>query len=300
MAKPTTQASPVLTIEAGGSPTTTIVRIPVERRKGWEQWLLLSSDWHFDSTHCDRAALKSALAECGERDAYWCAFGDVFDAMGGKWDPRSGKGDIRPEYQRGDYLDAIVQDAASFIAPYAHRGLVISPGNHETKILEKHETDLVERLVAYTNRDTGSQIRKGTYAGWVMLRLQDSASSTAYRHTLRLRYHHGHGGGGEVTQGVIQAQRRAVYLPDADIVTSGHIHYRWHTEFQRERIKDSGKVWQDTQLHLGLSAWKDEYAPGEGFHVERGRAPRPVGGWWLRLWWDTRTSRVLYDAVKTQ
>lgn len=275
-----------------------IVRLPIRRQKGWEHWFLLTSDWHLDSPHCDRPRLKSALSDCVDRGGQWFSFGDTFDVMGGKWDPRSGKTDVRPEFQRGDYLDAVVQDASKFITPHASSGLVISPGNHETSILRRHETDLVERLVAYTNRDTGSTIRKGTYEGWVLFRTHDESEPRAGRQTISLHYHHGHGGGGPVTQGVIQAQRRAVYLPDANIVCSGHIHYAWQTEFERVRLRDSGRTYTDTQLHLGLSCWKDEYSSGDGYHVEQGRAPRPMGGWWIRMYWDWRTEQVMYEPVR--
>lgn len=298
----TNDAGPALPIEPGVDPTVTIARVQVERRVGWEQWFLLTSDWHFDNKHCDRVKLGDHLKECADRGGYWCSFGDTFDCMGGKWDPRSGKEDLRPEYQRGDYLDAIVEDAAAFIAPHAHRGIVISDGNHETAIKRRHETDLTRRLVDFTNRDTGSKIRHGTYQGWVLLRLVDGSSGAGNggRSTVRIRYHHGHGGGGEVTKGVIQAQRRATYLPDADIVVSGHIHEVFHQEFTRERVTDQGDIRLDTQLHLSMSSYKDEYRGGGGYHVEKGRTPRPIGGWWVRLFWDGRAQRVVYDAVRAR
>lgn len=292
--KDVTSALPV--IEAGRSPAVTVARIPIERRVGWETRILLTSDWHFDSIECDRGHLKRLLEEAKKNDWSWCAFGDIFDAMGGKFDPRSSKSDIRPEYQRGDYLDAIVQDCSAFISPYARNCIVLSPGNHEESVKRRHETDLVERLVAYTNRDNDSGIRKGTYQGWIQMRVKDYENPPAGSRTINLRYHHGHGGGGEVTQGVIQAQRRAVYLPDAHIVANGHIHYLWQTMFQRERITTYGSLTQDCQLHVGLSTFKDEYSANNGYHVEKGRGPRPLGGWWIRLYWCGQSEGVMYDA----
>lgn len=288
--------APVVTLETGPSHDVHVARVPMERTVAWEQWFLLTSDWHMDSILCQRDRLKRVLAACEDRNAYWFAFGDVYDVMGGKWDPRSSKADIRPEYQNAQYLDAVVEDGAKFIKPYAHRGLLITPGNHETSVQRRHETNLSDRLVKETNALAGSNILLGDYQGYVLFRLRDGA----FQQTIALWYHHGHGGGGEVTQGTIQAQRRAVVNPDAHIVCSGHIHYRWQTEFARNRLSlKSGRTYQDAQLHLGMSSFKDEFSKGKDYHVESGRSPRVIGGWWLRMFYDPMDQKVLYDAVRT-
>lgn len=305
MAKRQQSASPdaapdghVVTVEAGKSPTVTIARVPFVAAKSWEQWVLLISDVHFDSPHCQREQLAKLLAEVNERDGVWTCFGDWFDCMGGKFDPRSSKGELRPEYLAADYLDAITRDTVTWLEPYAQRCLLMSPGNHETGVLKRHEVDLLERVTALANGQYGSRIRKGAYQGWVFWRFSEDRKGGGRRRTLKLRYHHGHGGGGEVTQGVIQAQRRAVYLPDAEIVANGHIHYRWTTEFTRERVSDAGLTYLDSQVHVGLSTFKEEYLRGEGFHVERGRAPKPLGGWWLRFFYDFAAQHVRFDTVR--
>ncbi len=59
---------------------------------------------------------------------------------------------------------------------------------------------------------------------------------------LIMAYHHGYGGGGPVTKDVIQTNRRAVYLPDANIVISGHTHDRWIVPVTRNRISHIGIV----------------------------------------------------------
>ena len=70
-----------------------VTRITFEKRL----WVLLSSDWHWDSMKCDRDRLAADLAKAKELNAAVLSIGDLFDVMGGKWDPRSnGKWDVRP------------------------------------------------------------------------------------------------------------------------------------------------------------------------------------------------------------
>ena len=65
---------------------------------------LLIADTHFDSIKCDRKLLKKHLDQAKEKNAKIFIFGDWFDCMGGKWDKRSTKADIRPEYNTQTYF----------------------------------------------------------------------------------------------------------------------------------------------------------------------------------------------------
>ena len=78
---------------------------------------LLIADVHFDSISCDRKLLKKHLDEVVERNAKVFIFGDFFDVMGGKFDKRSSKGDLRPEYNTSSYIDNVVYDAIAFLYP---------------------------------------------------------------------------------------------------------------------------------------------------------------------------------------
>ena len=100
-----------------------------------------------------------------------------------------------------------------------------------------------------------------------------------------MKYFHGAGGGGPVTRGVIQTNRMAVFLPDADFILSGHTHDSWVVPIARERISKAGRIYQDEQIHIRSATYKDEYGDGySGLHVERGAPPKPLGGWWLRFY----------------
>ena len=175
---------------------------------------LLIADVHFDSVSCDRELLKKHLDEVVERNAKVLIFGDFFDVMGGKFDKRSSKGDLRPEYNTSNYIDNVVDDAIDFLTPYKEYIMFISPGNHELSILKYHETDVIKRLAKALDAEVG------TYGGW--LRIRYSFKDAGNRGSYKIAYNHGYGGGGPVTKDVIQTNRKAVYLPDADIVISGH------------------------------------------------------------------------------
>jgi hypothetical protein len=239
----------------------------------------LSSDHHWDNPHCDRKLLKRHLDEALEHKRPVIIYGDFFCAMQGKWDKRSAKTDIRPEHNTGSYLDSLVHTAADWLAPYAEVLAVIGPGNHETAILKRHESNLSERLVeAIRARCPKSPVKLGGFSGWVrfQFKMRDSCQQS-----VRLWYHHGYGGGGPVTRGVIQSNRKAVYV-EADVIASGHTHDYWLVPIQRIQLSKSSQVCHTEQIHVSTPGYKDEYEDGYGgFHIERGGPPKPVGCAWL-------------------
>lgn len=246
---------------------------------GWKQSVLLSSDHHWDNPHCDRQLLKQHLDEALALQAPVIIYGDFFCAMQGKWDKRAAKQDIRPEHQKGDYLDALVTTAAAFLAPYASVLAVIGPGNHETAILKHHESNLTERLVqAIRVLVPNSPVKAGGFSGWVKFHFEDSSG---HRQSRVLWYHHGYGGGGPVTRGVIQTNRRAVYAV-ADIIATGHTHDAWEVPVQQVRLSQQNQVQHVEQLHICTPGYKEEFEDGYGgWHIERGGPPKPIGACWL-------------------
>jgi len=258
---------------------------------GWEQWILLSADRHHDNIYCDRGLEKRHLEEAKERDAYVLDFGDLFCAMQGKYDPRKSMDDIRPEDVGADYLDRIVRHAAEDYAPYAKQFLMIGKGNHESAILKHNSTCLISQLVYQLNHEFGGKIAIGGYGGWI--RFMFTVNKTK-RKSINLKYHHGAGGGGPVTKGVIQSNRQSVYLPDANIVVNGHTHDSWVLPIARERLSDKGAVKRDLLWFVRTPGYKDEYADGSGgYHVEKWGPPKPLGATWLRFYYDHE------DLIKT-
>ena len=248
-----------------------------------EKWVLLRSDVHHDSKHCDRAMEKRHLDQAIERNALIIDNGDLYDAMQGRFDRRSSKDDLLPEYKKGDYLDALVSEAAKFYKPYAKNFAILGQGNHETAILKHHETNITERLKERLNiglKDS-EKCYMGGYGGWIKF----VGSYHGGKESIMMHYFHGSGGGGPVTRGVIQTNRQAVYLPDAQICVTGHTHDQWIVPIERQRIKNTAmKLYKEPQYHIKISGYKEEYEDGYGgWHIERGAPPKPKGACWLKF-----------------
>lgn len=251
-------------------------------------WVLLSSDWHWDSVKCDRDRLKADLEMAKNHRAAVLSIGDHFDVMGGKYDPRSnGKWDVRPEFSRGNYFDDVVDGCAEWLKPYGDVMALITPGNHESSVRKRMETCLTTRLVERM-RVNGSKVRQGGYAGWVLFRSLASGNRSGVH---KLWYHHGYGGGGPVTRGVIDFSRYLVDT-DADVVHAGHIHQRTLVEATRQRITSNG-VPRIKPMHLVRSAAYKQESLTDGWAVEKGMSSRPLGGWWMRLRWNADNTELV-------
>lgn len=247
---------------------------------GDSQAVLCQTDVHWDNPKCDRATFRRHLDEARDKDAPVLDNGDFFCAMQGKWDKRANKDDLRPEHQNARYLDSLVETAADDLEPYKDLLTVRGRGNHEQSITKKHETDLIDRLVERLRVGGAGHVYAGGYSGFVVFQVLYRGTR---RKPFKLFYHHGHGGGGPVTRGVIQTNRMSVYLADADLVWTGHTHDAWQVPIARVKLNsDCTAVEHTRQVHFRGPGYKEEYGSGYGgWHVERGGPPKPVGATWL-------------------
>lgn len=86
-----------------------------------------------------------------------------------------------------------------------------------------------------------------------------------------------------MTHGVLNTRRRQSFLPDADIVWSGHTHDSWVVRLAKANLTAQGSIRLDRVHHISTPGYKDEWSPQQGWHIERGAPPKPVGAAWLRL-----------------
>jgi len=238
--------------------------------------ILFTADRHWDNPKSDQKMQKKHLDWAVENGALIVDVGDLFCAMQGAGDPRGSKSDIRPEHMTGRYLNSLSSTAADYFKPYAKQFLALFYGNHETSVIKKKEYDLTERLAHDLSRE-GSDVQKMGYSGYIRLNMRRKNSGD--RKTFTIYCNHGSGGGGIVTKGVIQTNRRAVFVADADLVVSGHIHEAWMLEVPKERINQNHVPVLETQVHLQLPTYKEEYMAHEGYHIEKGGPPKPLGAW---------------------
>ena len=92
---------------------------------GKDAELAMLSDIHWDNPHCDLDQLKSHLNYCLKENIPIMINGDFFCFMQGKYDPRRSKADIRPEHNKVNYIDAVIEDAVNYFKPYANLLTVI-------------------------------------------------------------------------------------------------------------------------------------------------------------------------------
>jgi len=217
------------------------------------------------------------LKQAKEREARVLLLGDTLDAMQGRNDPRASKDDLLPELSTDEYMDAIVDDAANQLGPWADIIDLISLGNHEDAARKHYGTNLAKRLA----KQLGAE-----YFGWAgFIRFRFSGEKGP-RTSRLLYFHHGAGGGGEVTRGVIKTARRQVYQPDADIIATGHIHEQWLMVIPRVRVSDGDILYNDSCYHVQLPTYKNEWHAGAGWAMGKEMPPKPAGAWWMKFSYD--------------
>lgn len=269
------------------------VHLDVQGEK-WEKWFMLRSDTHHDSSSNNRKLQKKHLDRARELNAEILDFGDLFDAMQGRYDKRKSYPDMRKEYldklvEGKDYLNIIVDDAVDFYSKYADLYLLQGFGNHEESVSKNSDTNLIDLFVKGM-QDRGGIIQKGGYSGWVQFFF---TMNKTQRQSINLHYTHGYGGGGPVTRDVIQSNRQAVYLPDAHIAVAGHTHDNWVLPISRHRINLRGVLYQDLQYHVRLPGYKMDYGDGYGgWHIERGGPPKPNGCVFLRFYRENNIIKI--------
>lgn len=262
----------------------------------WRQDFLLRSDAHRDNQYNVWSVEKKHLDEAHRRGAGILDFGDLCCVMQGRFDKRLDYDQLRPELRVGakKYLDTVVEFNSESYLPYAHNWILMGLGNHEDSIVDKHQTNLTDRI-AERLRARNSPVRTGPYHGWVRFMFK---FCTTHRQSYRLWYHHGYGGGGPVTMDVIQTNRQAVYLTNANFIVSGHTHDSFHITRRRETLRDDGvPILEDVEF-VKCPGYKCEYRSGLGFANKVGRQPKPLGAHWLTFFRDG--DRISYEIMRAK
>jgi hypothetical protein len=267
-------------IQKGVASKVTTIRVELpEPGAVWE--CLVRSDAHHDNAHCNVKMEKAHLDYIQGVGGAYVDLGDQFCGMQGKHDKRADKGHLKPNLERNDYVNALVEDLADFYLPYAKSCALLTQGNHESKFL-KHEGVDLPRLLHEQLKGEGSPAHYGGhYQGWVVF--QFSFNKTK-RKSFTLNYTHGSGTGGQVTGGMIAAHRILASTAVADIYASGHTHDHWHRIFAQEALDHKWQPYIKRVHVIKVGGYKDEYSAGSGWVQEKGIAPKPMGAWLLRFW----------------
>lgn len=245
--------------------------------------ILLISDVHFDNPKCNRDLFFSHLDKAKKLGYKVAIFGDLFCMMQGKYDPRRSKKDILPEHNKANYIDAVIDDTIEKLKDYSDTIIFISEGNHETAILKNLETDVLARFIDKYNERYKVNVVKGSYRGWFIIRLYTDSTNYKSFTTYKIYYHHGYGGGGEMTKGILQHSRMNMHIEGADAILMGHVHEMYIQIGQTEYFDNHAYKPKTREVYnIRTACYKEEFTEG-GFHIEKGRAPKPLGGILLNL-----------------
>lgn len=258
-----------------------VLNVNVHLNKGEQNFhLFFAPDAHWDNPKCKRKLYKQHLDEAKEMGAGIIFPGDLFCMMQGKYDPRRSKHDIRPEHNKANYIDAVISDAAEWHRPYKDNILMFGTGNHESAILKNLETNVLERFAG----ELGGNIPVMGYHGWIVLRIFDHGAAKAFT-SYKIYFNHGTGGGGAVTRGQIEFSRLMMCIEGANAIIAGHIHERNCSSVCVHYFEDAPNAFTAKTREVLLirsSTYKQEYTDG-GFHIEKGRPPKPLGGTFVTL-----------------
>lgn len=244
--------------------------------------ILFIGDLHLDSPFTDRAGIKRVMDEAIERDAAIILLGDTFDAMSGKGDKRASKAALMERYVgRDDYMNALLEDVAAFLRPYASHVWILLHGNHDTSLTRVHEIDLVKLLAQDLNQHGGSVVTPG-YQTYLVVRCTKPTDDARGHFTFGF-ITHGSGGASQVTKGTTVAARRATTYPDAEFIVSGHLHTDFTVGHAQYRVSPRGRTYIAKQRHVQVGAHKIESPTEPSWAVERGMPPTVPTSYWLEF-----------------
>lgn len=251
---------------------------------GQPTYRYLMSDLHLGSPNADHDRITADLAAAQEVGARVLINGDVFDSIGPK-DKRYEANCLHPRLRgRKDLEAAVVELAEEILAPYAGSIDVIGIGNHEEAWIKYGYSDPVARLIDRLNQGYNSQIKHGSFWGYVNTTFE--VLDRVARH--KLLYYHGTGGDSPVTKGTIdfhRVGRNRRY----DCLTFGHKH---NISIVGEHILDvtpGGRIHERLQLNLQTGSYYRNYSQIEGdpldysYAESKAHPPKPLGGLFLVL-----------------
>lgn len=247
------------------------------------QTLLFIGDLHLDSQYTDRAGIKRVMDEAVQRKAAIVLLGDTWDAMQSRGDKRANKAALMERYAgRDDYMNALLEDVAAFLRPYASNIWILLHGNHDTALTRFHEVDLVKLLARDLNQSGGAVVTPG-YQSYLAVRglvegTRGGGGILSFGFVT-----HGAGGASPVTKGVIGAARRATTYPDAEFIVSGHLHTDFTVSHTQYRVSQRGRAFVAKQRHVQVGAHKVESPTAPSWSVEKGMPPAVPTSYWLEF-----------------
>lgn len=271
-------------------PHSMVCRIDATLKTNESLKFFLANDLHMDHPKCNRELLQQHFDQTVEENGYILLNGDILCVMQGRNDKRHNKGSLRPEDMKDAYFDSIVDNACEFLLPYAKHILFMGIGNHESAVIKRAETNLLQRLCDQIYYKTSHRIVLGEYHGFIYIVVADSAkekygSRSTPKMTYKIYHNHGAGGDAPITGGTIEDSRLQMYVEGVDAIWTGHNHNKYNRQMGVAYLDTNPQSMQAKMRIVEVirsGTYKQEYT-GHGFHIEKRGAPKPLGGIWLNL-----------------
>lgn len=205
--------------------------------------LRLMSDLHIGAPQTDYAMIQRELDDALENNDRILINGDLLDLILPKDAKRYSPESVHPRLsRRTDIVNAVIEWGVELLGPVAHLIDMLGIGNHETATTRWHSIDptlliLYELEKLAKERDPNHTIHYGGYTGFVDYRLRAYEGRGGSRWVLY--YHHGSGGSAPVTKGLIDFNRKDVFV-DADMIWMGHKHNRLAVTVEKIRCPKAG------------------------------------------------------------
>ena len=182
-------------------------------------------DIHLGAEACDEDKLRESIARVANTSRMYVIGGGDYAEYIAKSDKRF---DVRSLASWMIDKDALADPAlaqtdriVSYLRPVAHKSLGMISGNHEASMSKYYERDILGEIC----RGIGRRDLMMGYEGWIILNFWANKSEAPPDHTIRIRVHHGYGGGR--SEGApMNAMQMMMLTHEADLVLMGHIHKR--------------------------------------------------------------------------
>lgn len=227
-------------------------------------------DVHYGARACDVRGFKRFLKESDDK-TYFLGGGDLFDAIVVK-DPRYQKSSDATGGD--DILDQPVDEMVDILMPYKDRILGLGIGNHEAAVLKHAGTNLVNRVIKRLNSH-GADIKYLDISGLGKIKFSENKSRTR---SVKIRWHHGWGGGGRTEGGSLTKYAKDVKFYVCDVAVYGHDHKTLTYSIERFDIRSERLV--SKPIHIGLcGTFLKTFLKGSTTYSENaGYPPVSVGG----------------------
>jgi hypothetical protein len=245
----------------------------------------LLSDLHIGSPDVDYVKLRWDILHGGNSHRININ-GDVMDLIL----PRDGKrytpaGALHKRlWGRDDVVNGMVEWAEELLAPVAGRIDMIGDGNHEEAVEKYHSVSPVKLLIERLNNKHGGHIAYGGYNGFFVYTGNSGRRTTVY-------YHHGAGGGG-IGSAATDFQRTLGFV-DADVIWTGHRHFRYVTELERVACGRGKEPVYRRTVGVMTGSYLRTYRTGHESYGSRKKLP-PQGMGGIDLYLTPRISAHLY------